>query len=127
MIKILIADEYIIVRESLKQILFDSGDMEVVDEAGDGEEMLRKLRQHDFDLLLLDISIARQCLSDMVKEIKSQRPELPIIVMSTYHEDQYARHVARAGASGYLTKWSAPEKIIEKIRSIVECGCHSPL
>ena len=125
MIKILIADEYIIIRESLKQVLLDSGDMVVVDEAGNSEEMLRKLNQYDCDLLLLDISMAKQCLSDMVKEIKSQKPELPILVMSTFHEEQYARHVMRAGATGFLAKWSAPEKIIEIIRNVVKNENHA--
>ena len=125
MIKILIADEHIIVRESLKRILFDSGDMEVVDEVDNSEEMLRKLYQYDCDLLLLDISMVKQCLSEIVKKVKGERPELFILVMSAYHEDQYARHALRAGASGYFAKWNAPEKLIESIRSIVQSGNHA--
>ena len=125
MIKILIADEYIIIRESLKQVLLDSGDMVVVDEAGNSGEMLKKLNQYDCDLLLLDISMVKQCLSEIVKKVKGERPELFILVMSAYHEDQYARHALRAGASGYFAKWNAPEKLIESIRSIVKSGKHA--
>ena len=120
MIKILIADEHIIIREMLRQILSDSDDMEVVDEVGNGEEMLKQLYQYDFDLLLLDISMARQNLSDLVKEVKTARPELSILVLSTYHEAQYEKHVLRSGASGYLVKSEAPDKLKGMIRAIAK-------
>ncbi len=120
MIKILIADEHIIIREMLRQILSDSDDMEVVDEVDNGEEMLKHLYQCDFDLLLLDISMARQNLSDLVKEVKAARPELSILVLSTYHEAQYEKHVLRSGASGYLAKSEAPDKLIGMIRAIAK-------
>ncbi len=121
MIKILIADEHIIIREMLRQILSDSDDMEVVDEASSAEDMFKQLYQYDFDLLLLDISLARQNLSDLVKEVKAARPELSILVLSTYHEAQYEKHVLRSGASGYLAKSEAPDKLTGMIRAIAKC------
>ena len=120
MIKILIADEHIIIREMLRQILCDSDDMEVVNEVGKVEEMLKQLYQYDFDLLLLDISMARQNLSDLVKEVKAARPELSILVLSGYHETQYEKHVLRSGASGYLAKSEGPDKLKGMIRTIVK-------
>lgn len=120
MIKILIADEHIIIRGMLRQILRDSDDMEVVDEVGKVEEMLKQLYQCDFDLLLLDISMARQNLSDVVKEVKAARPELSILVLSTYHEAQYEKHVLRSGASGYLAKSEGPDRLKGMIRAIAK-------
>jgi len=120
MIKILIADEHLIIREMLRQILSDSDDMEVVDEVGNGEDMLKQLYQYDFDLLLLDISMARQNLSDLVKEVKAARPELSILVLSSYHERQYEKHVLRSGASGYLAKSEASDKLKGMVRAIAK-------
>jgi len=116
MIKILVADDHAIVREGLKQIIADIPDIVVADEASSGQEVLEKASKHDYDLVLLDITMPDRGGLDILKELKSQRPELPILVLSIHPEEQYAVRALKGGASGYLTKESAPDELIMAIR-----------
>jgi two-component system invasion response regulator UvrY len=118
MIKILIADDHAIVREGLKQIVADTSDMVVAGEAVDGREVLEQVRKEDWDLILLDISMPGRGGIDTLKELKIEKPKLPVLVLSMYPEEQYAVRALKAGASGYLTKESAPEELIEAIRKV---------
>lgn len=118
MLKILIADDHSIVREGLKQVLADTQDMAVTDEAGGAEEALKKAIEGDFDVVVLDISMPGRGGLDVLKQIKSQKPKLPVLVLSMYPEEQYALRVLKAGAAGYLTKESAPDELIEAIRKV---------
>lgn len=118
MIRVLIADDHAIVREGLKQIVAESSDMIVADEAGDGKEALKKALEGDFDVVVLDITMPGINGLDALKQIRSQKPKLPILVLSMHPEEQYALRVLRAGASGYLTKESAPEELITSIRRV---------
>lgn len=118
MIRVLIADDHAIVREGLKQIVAESSDMIVADEAGDGKEALKKALEGDFDVVVLDITMPGINGLDALKQIRSQKPKLPILVLSMHPEEQYAVRVLRAGASGYLTKESAPEELITSIRRV---------
>jgi two-component system invasion response regulator UvrY len=118
MIKILIADDHAIVREGLKQILSGTPDMVVTAEAENGAEALYKISKNDLDLVVLDIGMPGRSGLDILKEIKSQRPELPVLILSMYPEEQYAMRVLKAGASGYLTKESAPDELVNVIRQI---------
>lgn len=118
MIKVFIADDHAIVREGLKQIVADAADMLVADEAADGNEVLEKTVKGDYDVVILDITMPGINGLDALKQIKSQRPELPILVLSMHPEEQYALRVLKAGASGYLTKESAPEELITSIRRV---------
>lgn len=118
MIKILIADDHSIVREGLKQIVADTSDMVVSGEAVDGQEVLEQVRKEDWDLILLDISMPGRGGIDTLKELKIEKPKLPVLVLSMYPEEQYAIRALKAGASGYLTKESAPEELIEAIRKV---------
>lgn len=118
MLKILIADDHAIVREGLKQVLADTSDMVVSDEAADAEEALRKALGSDFDVVVLDISMPGRGGIDVLKQIKSQKPKLPVLVLSMYPEEQYALRVLKAGAAGYLTKESAPDELIDAIRKV---------
>lgn len=120
MIKILIADDHTIVRKGLKQILAETPDMVVVDEASNGNEVLAKVRKDDYSVVLLDISMPGKSGLDVLKELKSDRPKLPVLILSMYPEEQYAVRVLRAGASGYLTKEGAPEELIAAIRKVVQ-------
>lgn len=122
MIKIAIADDHAIVRQGLKQILGDISDLEVVDEASTGDEALVMIRTDGWDVLLLDISMPGKNVLELVKLSKQQAPHLPILILSMYPEDQYAMRMLRAGADGYLTKESAPEKLVEAIRKVAEGG-----
>jgi len=118
LIKILIADDHRIVREGLKQILAETQDMIVTDEANNTQEVLKKVWDNDFDVLLLDISMPGRSGLDILKQLKSDRPKLSVLVLSMYSEEQYALRALRAGASGYLTKESAPDELIDAIRKV---------
>ncbi len=118
MIKILIADDHAIVRKGLKQIISETQDMVVADEASDGQEVLNKVRKNSFDMVLLDISMPGRTGLDILRELKTEKPKMPILVLSMYPEEQYAVRVLRAGASGYLTKESAPDELIAAIRKV---------
>jgi len=122
MIKILIADDHAIVREGLKQIVADTSDMVVAGEAVNGQEVLEQVRKEDWDLILLDISMPGRGGIDTLKALKIEKPKLPVLVLSMYPEEQYAVRALKAGASGYLTKESAPEELIEAIRKVSQGG-----
>ncbi len=121
-IRILIADDHPIVREGYKKILSDTPDMVVSDEAGNGQEVLNYIRKKDYDLILLDISMPGRSGLEILKELKTERPKLPVLILSIYPEEQYAVRAFRAGASGYLTKASAPNELISAIRKISQGG-----
>ena len=116
--KILIADDHTVVREGLKQIISETSDMVVADEAIDGHEVLSKALKNDYDVVVLDITMPGRSGLDVLKELKNQRPELPVLVLTIHPEEQYAVRVLRAGASGYLTKESAPDELTAAIRKI---------
>lgn len=122
MIKILVADDHAIVREGLKQIVADTSDMVVAGEAVDGPEVLALVRKEAWDLILLDISMPGRGGIDILKDLKIEKPKLPVLVLSMYPEEQYAIRALKAGASGYLTKESAPEELIEAIRKVSRGG-----
>jgi two-component system invasion response regulator UvrY len=117
-INILIADDHAVVREGIKQILSGTSDMVVTAEASNGNEVMDKLSKNEINLLILDITMPGKSGLDILKDIKSQRPELPILILSMYPEEQYALRVLKAGASGYLSKESAPDELINAIRQI---------
>ena len=116
MIRILIADDHPIVRAALTQILLDTPDMVVADEASNGGEALDKALGNDYDVVVLDISMPDRDGIDVLKQIRAQKHKLPILILSMYCEDQYALRVLRAGAAGYLSKESAPDELIKAIR-----------
>jgi two-component system, NarL family, invasion response regulator UvrY len=122
MIKILIADDHAVVREGLKKILADVMDMEVAGEAADGMEALQLMRGQDWDAVLLDISMPGKNGLDVLKAIRTEKPKLPVLMLSIYSESQYALRVLKAGASGYLTKESAPNQLVAAIRKVAQGG-----
>lgn len=122
MIKILIADDHAIVRRGLKQILTETADMVVAGEAHNGQELLEKMRSDQWDVVVLDISMPGRGGLDILKQLKSERPKLPVLMLTIHPEDQYAVRVLRAGASGYLTKESAPDHLVEAIRKVARGG-----
>jgi len=117
-IRILIADDHPIVREGYKKILMSQPDMDVTGEAGNGQEVLDLIQKKDFDLILLDISMPGRSGLEILKELKSQKPHLPVMILSIYPEEQYAVRAFRDGASGYLTKASTPKELIAAIRKV---------
>jgi len=118
MIRILIADDHFIVREGLKQIVSDVPDMVVVDEASDGQEALRKALGGSFDIIILDISMPVKSGLDVLQALKQHKPDANVLILSVHPEEHYAMRVLKAGASGYLTKESAPDELVRAIRRI---------
>jgi two-component system invasion response regulator UvrY len=121
-IKILIADDHAIVREGLKQILAETDDMVVAGEATNGREVLEQVRKEDWDMVLLDLAMPGKDGLETLKELKLEKPKLPVLVLSIYPEEQYAVRLLKAGAAGYLTKESAPEELIAAIRKVSQKG-----
>jgi DNA-binding NarL/FixJ family response regulator len=122
MIRILVADDHSVVRQGVKQILADVSDMTVKDEAQNGSETLEKVLQNDYDVVLLDISMPGRSGLEVLEDIKNQRPKLAVLILSMHPEEQYAVRALRAGASGYLTKASAPQELIGAIRKVAGGG-----
>jgi two-component system invasion response regulator UvrY len=122
MIRILIADDHPIFRQGLKQVLAEAQDMIVADEAGDGHELLAKTRNNEYDIVLLDISMPGASGLDLLKQLKIEKPKLPILILSMHPEEQYAVRVLKAGAAGYLTKASAPDELIGAVRKVLRGG-----
>lgn len=122
MIKILVADDHAVVRAGLRQIITGIPDMVIADEAGSGQEALTKILNNDYDMVLLDISMPDRSGLDILKEAKNQKPKLHILILTIHPEEQYALRVLRAGASGYLTKESAPNELITAIRKVALGG-----
>ena len=122
MIKILIADDHPIVRQGLKQILSEEPDIEVVGEAQNSQEVLELVRKQHWDIVVLDITMPGRGGLDVLKELKHERPKLPVLMLSVHPENQYAVRALKAHASGYLTKDSAPEELVKAIRKILRGG-----
>jgi len=118
--RILIADDHPVVRKGLREILSESCDTVVTEEASDGQEVLDKIRKkgQEFDVVLLDISMPGRSGLDILKQLKSERPDLPVLILTMYSETQYAVRALKAGASGYLTKESLPEELMKAIRMV---------
>jgi DNA-binding NarL/FixJ family response regulator len=121
-IRVVIADDHQILREGLKQLLQAAGDVVVAGEAGDGFEVLERVRTLDFDVLLLDMSMPGKSGVELIRQVKSEKPKLRILVLSMHEEHQYAVRAIRAGASGYLTKESAAAKLVAAIRKVGSGG-----
>jgi DNA-binding NarL/FixJ family response regulator len=122
MIRVVLADDHTIVREGLKQLLAGAGDIEVVGEAGDGHRAMELVRSLDFDVLLLDMSMPGKSGLDLIKQVRSEKPKLRMLVLSMHEEHQYAVRAIKSGASGYLTKESASEQLVAALRKVASGG-----
>ncbi|MDB5742004.1 MAG: two component transcriptional regulator, LuxR family [Polaromonas sp.] len=122
MIRIVIADDHAIVREGLKRIITSADDMAVVGEAADGTEVMQQVRESEFDLLVLDLSMPGRSGMELIKLIRGEKPKLKILVLSMHEELQYAVRAIKSGASGYLTKESAPTQLMQVLRKIAAGG-----
>ena len=118
LINILIVDDHAVVRAGLRQIISCVSDMVVADEADCGIEALRKIGKKRYTVVVLDISMPGKSGLDVLKEIRIEHPKLPVLMLSMYPEDQYAMRALRLGASGYVTKDSAPEELVTAIRTV---------
>ncbi len=122
MIRIMIADDHSIVREGLKQIIADTHDMVICEEARDGKEALEKGMAAKYDVLVLDVTMPKGNVLDILKKLKTFNPLVKILVLSMHPEEQYAARVLKSGASGYLTKESAPDELVKAIRKVSQGG-----
>lgn len=123
-IQVLLADDHAIIRDGLKQILSDTEDLEVSGEAANGTEVMHLVREKNWGILVLDISMPGRSGLDLIRMIKDEKPTLPILILSMHHEEQYAVRAIHAGASGYLTKESDSELLLAAIRRVVTGGVY---
>ncbi|HYU68072.1 MAG TPA: response regulator transcription factor, partial [Burkholderiales bacterium] len=122
MIRIVVADDHTIVREGLKQVLSSASDFSIVGEAQNGHEVLERVRELVFDVLLLDLSMPGRSGIELIKQVHAEKPRLRILVLSMHQEPQYAVRALKAGASGYLTKESASAQLVSAIRRVAGGG-----
>ena len=118
MITILLVDDHAIFREGLKKIIENTTGMSVTGEANNGDEALQQIKENEFDLVILDISLPGQSGLEVLKELKHNNPKLPVLILSMHSEEQYARRLLKSGASGYLKKDSAFDQLVSAIRTI---------
>ncbi len=122
MIRVVVADDHTILREGLKELLRGAGDIEIAGEAADGHEVMQRVREHEFDVLLLDMSMPGKSGTELIRQVKAERPRLRVLVLSMHEEHQYAVRAIKAGASGYLTKESASAQLVSAIRKVAAGG-----
>lgn len=117
-IRIIIVDDHAVVREGLKQIINVAPDIAVIAEAASGLEAIKLARQHEFHIMLLEISLPDKNGIEVLKQIKKEFPAVSVIMFSAHREDQYAVRALKAGASGFLNKQSSTTEIIGAIRQV---------
>lgn len=122
MIRILIADDHVIVRSGLRQLLSGQGDFVVAGEAAHGLDVLRLIHEQPFDVALLDMSMPGRSGIGLIRQVKAEVPRLAVLVLSMHKEEQYAVRALKAGASGYLTKESAPDQLVAAICKVASGG-----
>ena len=118
MIRVLIVDDHTILRRGLSQIISETNDMEVGGEAESGAQAIKLARAENFDVVLLDISMPDRNGMDTLKQLKKEKPKLAVLMLSMHPEEHYAMRALKAGASGYLTKQSAPALLVTAIRQV---------
>ena len=118
MIKILIADDHPVVREGLKGIIERASDMKIGGEALNGQEVLQKVAEEEWDVVVLDIGMPGRDGLEILKDIHREKPELPVLMLSMYPEEQVAVRALKAGAAGYMNKETAPKELVNAIRKI---------
>ncbi len=119
MIRALIADDHAVVREGIRRILEQAQDITVGGEADNGQKLLALVAKADWDVLIMDLSMPGLSGLEALREVRRQRPNLPVLILSMYAEDQYAVRALAAGASGYINKSSPPDNLIKAIRTVV--------
>ncbi len=118
MIRVLICDDHQIVRQGIRQILLDTGDIRPVAEAANGPEAVARAREGGVDVVLLDIAMPQRDGLDVLKQLKGEFPRLPVLVLSTYPDRQYAVRSLKLGAAGYLNKSADSEQLTDAIRHV---------
>jgi two-component system, NarL family, invasion response regulator UvrY len=122
MIRILITDDHPVVRRGLRQILEDDERIGLIHEACNGKELIDRIKDQEYDVVLLDISLPGRSGLDLINQVKKTQPAAAVLILSIHSEEMYAIKALKFGASGYLTKASAPEELISAIHKVAEGG-----
>jgi two-component system, NarL family, invasion response regulator UvrY len=122
MTRVLIVDDHALLRRGLKTLLAEEFRGAAFGEASNAREALEQLQKNEWDVALLDITLPGKSGLDLLKELKVERPKLPVLVLSAHPEDQFAVRVLRAGAAGYMTKETAPEELVKAVRKVLAGG-----
>lgn len=122
MISVLITDDHPVVRRGIRQILEDENWISIIDEAGSGKELFERMKERKYDVILLDISLPGRSGLDLISQIKKTQKSVAILMLSIHSEEVYAIKALKFGASGYLTKSSAPEELISAIHKVSAGG-----
>jgi len=122
--EVLVADDHAIIRDGLKKILADTDDLVVAGEASNGHTVMEQVKQRDWDLLVLDLSMPGRHGLELIKLLKAERPKLPILIFSMHQEEQFAVRALRAGASGYLSKEGDSDLILPAMRKVAAGGTY---
>jgi DNA-binding NarL/FixJ family response regulator len=120
--RILIADDHAVVRQGLKQILAEEFKRAEYGEASNVQEAIDKVWKENWDVVVLDITMPGRSGLEVLKEIKKSRPKLPVLMLSMHPEDQFAVRLLKIGASGYMTKESAPNELVGAVKKVVAGG-----
>lgn len=121
-IKVLVADDHAVVRQGINQILSKTPDLSVIDEAENGAEVLQKVKIQMPDVVVMDIEMPVKSGWEVLPQLKSLYPKLPVIILSIHSEDMYGMRFLKAGASAYLTKAGAPDQLVQAIRKVASGG-----
>ena len=124
MIRVVIADDHQLVREGLKQVLSSAPDLTVIGEAKNGIEVMQRVRELDFEVLVLDLSMPGRSGPELIKQVHTEKPKLRVLVLSMHAEGQYAIRSIKSGACGYLTKDSASADLVMAIRKVAAGGVY---
>jgi DNA-binding NarL/FixJ family response regulator len=122
--KVLIVDDHAIVRHGLKQILLERYPGASIAEAENGLDAITRAREHDWDIVVLDISMPGKSGLEVLKELRQIQPKTPVLILTAHPEEQYAIRVLRAGAAGYLTKESAADQLVAAVQRLIGGGKH---
>ncbi len=117
--KILVADDHIVVRRGLKMILLDGFPGAEIEEVGDAEDLVKLALKNDYDVVISDLSMPGRTGLDALIQVKQTKPNLPFLILSIHPEDQYAIRVLKAGASGYLSKDMAPDELVNAVHKVL--------
>ncbi len=119
MLRILIADDHSVVRKGLRQILLDEFPTAKIEEVPDAEELIKKVMSDKWDVVVSDLSMPGRSGLDALQQIKISHPELPVLILSIHPEEQYALRALKSGASGYLSKDTAPDELVKAIQKVL--------
>jgi DNA-binding NarL/FixJ family response regulator len=120
--KVLIADDQVLIREGLRQILLRMPEVETVDEAANGQDVMKKVNKKKYDIIILDISMPGRSGLEILKDLKQKKPNSVVLILSIHPEENYAVRVLKAGAAGYINKSSASDELVQAIRTVVAGG-----